>query len=121
MESNLPADEREPLWFSRNDLPPDSLMRWFRKRTLTRAVRIAGAFEVETREGTLRCPDGWLALDAHGWPYPIAADEFERIYEPAERANYDLRNEPARYDARNEPEPTSAVLGIDPLDPYSPR
>lgn len=48
----------------------------------TWAMRITGAFEVETSEGTLTCQDGWLAIDARGYPYPIAADEFERIYTP---------------------------------------
>lgn len=54
---------------------------WYRKKEPTLAVRILGAFKVETREGTLECPDGYLAIDAHGWPYPIAKDEFEKIYE----------------------------------------
>jgi len=40
-----------------------------------------GPFEVETREGTLTCEDGWLAIDSDGYPYPIAADEFNKIYE----------------------------------------
>lgn len=56
----------------------------FRKKVFTHAVRMAGPFTVETREGTLECPDGWLAIDAHGWPYPIAAEEFAAIYEPAD-------------------------------------
>jgi len=60
-----------------------SLWAEYRKTRLARAARIKGAFMVETREGLLFCPDGYLAIDAHGWPYPIAADEFEAIYEPA--------------------------------------
>lgn len=58
--------------------------REYRKTATTMAVRIDGEFTVKTREGTLTCPDGYLAVDAHGWPYPIAADEFERIYEPVD-------------------------------------
>lgn len=58
----------------------------FRKTALTPAIRMAGPFTVETREGTLECSDGWLAIDAGGWPYPIAADEFDRIYEPGNEA-----------------------------------
>lgn len=58
--------------------------RLYRKTALTRAVRIKGPFTVLTREGPLPCPDGYLAVDAHGWPYPIAADEFAAIYEEAE-------------------------------------
>jgi hypothetical protein len=53
----------------------------YRKKVLTAAVRMPGPFTVVTREGTLACPDGYLAVDAHGWPYPIARDEFEAIYE----------------------------------------
>lgn len=56
----------------------------YRKRTLTAAVRIVGPFVVDTTEGPLTCQDGWLALDARGFPYPIAADEFDLIYEPAD-------------------------------------
>ena len=54
----------------------------YRKRTLTAALRIDGPFVVDTDEGPLTCRDGWLALDARGFPYPIAADEFDLIYEP---------------------------------------
>jgi hypothetical protein len=69
--------------FSRERLPAAADFDQYRKRTLTKAVRIDGPFEVETREGRLVCEDGYLAIDAHGWPYPIAAQEFEAIYEPA--------------------------------------
>jgi hypothetical protein len=55
----------------------------YRKKSLTRAVRIDGPFTVETSEGPLTCQDGYLAMDARGYPYPIAADEFALIYEPA--------------------------------------
>jgi hypothetical protein len=69
---------------SRHDVDSDEVAFWthYRKRPLIPAIRMDGPFDVETREGTLHCPDGYLAVDAHGWPYPIAADEFERIYEP---------------------------------------
>lgn len=53
----------------------------FRKKVTTRATRITGPFVVETSEGPLHCSDGWVAVDARGFPYPIAADEFELIYE----------------------------------------
>jgi hypothetical protein len=55
----------------------------YRKTALTKAVRVDGPFVVESREGKLVCEDGYLAIDAHGWPYPIARDEFEAIYEAA--------------------------------------
>lgn len=72
--------------FSRDRLPTPSV-DWprYRKATLTPAIRVEGPFTVETREGVLRCEDGYLAVDAHGWPYPIALDEFQRIYVRAHR------------------------------------
>ena len=56
----------------------------FRKKVHTHATRIEGPFRVETSEGPLDCADGWLAVDARGYPYPIAADEFALIYEEVE-------------------------------------
>lgn len=79
--------ERSLVTYTRADLdrhadPLSELgFRPHRKTTETWARREPGPFAVVTREGTMRCPDGWLAIDAHGNPYPIAADEFDRIYE----------------------------------------
>ena len=39
-----------------------------------------GPFACETREGTVICSDGYLAVDSVGYPYPIARTEFEIIY-----------------------------------------
>lgn len=66
--------------YSRERLPH---LPWknFRKKGLTSAVRIHRPFTVETREGVMSCPDGWLALDVNGDPYPIADDVMQRIYE----------------------------------------
>ena len=58
-----------------------SRLSLYRKKNLTEAVRVDGSFETETREGKISCPDGYLAWDSKGWPYPIAKDEFETIYE----------------------------------------
>ncbi len=69
--------------FSKDELPNPQDFNLYRKIALTQAVRIDGPFTVETREGTLSCPDGWLAVDAHDWPYPIAAEEFDKIYTEA--------------------------------------
>lgn len=55
----------------------------YRKTSTTRASRLASPFIVQTSEGELRCEDGFLAIDARGYPYPIAADEFHQIYERA--------------------------------------
>lgn len=70
------STENMPAWF-------DEEAKTFRKTALTRAARVPGPFVVETSEGPLRCEDGYLAVDARGYPYPIAADEFEQIYEEA--------------------------------------
>ncbi len=53
----------------------------WRKKVITRAMRMIGKFDVETPEGTLTCCDGYLAIDSRGWPYPIDKEEFENIYE----------------------------------------
>ncbi len=53
----------------------------YKKKVNTKAVRMLGPFEVLTSEGTLSCKDGYLATDARGYPYPIATDEFELIYD----------------------------------------
>lgn len=71
--------------FSTEHLPrSDADWRTFQKKVPTRAVRVSGPFTVQTSEGPLGCKDGWLAIDARGYPYPIAADEFELIYEEIE-------------------------------------
>lgn len=70
--------------YSRDTLPHPVRWEEFVKITTTKAVRMDGYFEVWTREGLMSCEDGWLALDSGGNPYPIAAEEFARIYRPAE-------------------------------------
>ena len=74
--------------FSKDHLPDFSNARKYRKKVLTRAIRIPHEFTVETSEGNLTCKDGYLAIDARGYPYPIAKDEFEKIY--VEEKNGDL-------------------------------
>jgi hypothetical protein len=78
----MQAEERV---YSKEKMPEgfDEEAKTYRKTALTRAARVAGPFTVETSEGPLRCADGYLAVDARGYPYPIAADEFELIYEEA--------------------------------------
>jgi hypothetical protein len=68
--------------FSTGNLPSDP-KTWdvWRKKVMTHATKIEGPFTVETSEGPLTCQDGYLAVDARGYPYPIAADEFVLIYE----------------------------------------
>lgn len=69
--------------YDRENLPIGE-WRTFRKIVPTRMIRMEGPFYVETSEGYLYCEDGWLALDARGYPYPLAADEQELIYEEVE-------------------------------------
>jgi hypothetical protein len=54
----------------------------YRKKVSTEAVRMKGAFKVETSEGMLECKDGYLCKDARGYPYPVAKEEFDLIYRP---------------------------------------
>jgi hypothetical protein len=76
--------EAEVRVFSRLHLPSDP-GGWprYSKKVTTAAIRIDGPFEVCTSEGVMSCDDGYLALDARGYPYPISADEFQLIYEEA--------------------------------------
>lgn len=76
------------LVFSKDNIPEENA-GWdvYRKTALTSAVRLLMPFTVETSEGPLHCEDGYLAKDARGYPYPIAADEFELIYVLAESDN----------------------------------
>jgi len=67
--------------YNRYQLPDSIDWKQYRKLLFTRAVRIDGPFIVNTLEGKLQCSDGYLAMDAHGWPYPITKEEFETIYE----------------------------------------
>ncbi len=67
--------------FSTSNIPKEGWSS-FRKKVFTSAIRITGPFTVETSEGPLTCHDGWLCLDARGYPYPVAAEEFKLIYEP---------------------------------------
>jgi len=59
----------------------DREWKMFKKKTTTKACRMYESFEVETAEGIMKCEDGYLAIDARGFPYPIAKDEFDLIYE----------------------------------------
>lgn len=77
-----PPNLREVQRFTRDSMPLGS---WhsYRKKVHTEMVRINGPFVVETQEGPLLCQDGWLARDSRGWPYPIADEEQQAIYERA--------------------------------------
>jgi hypothetical protein len=85
---NLKVKESTMLEFNKDNVGtfaggPENWPRW-RKKVLTSAARIDGPFTTETPEGVLKVADGYLAVDASGYPYPIAASEFEKLYELAE-------------------------------------
>lgn len=77
--------------FDKDSLPSDydealggNAWAEFKKTATTKAIRIEGPFRVMTSESEnepFYCEDGWLAIDARGYPYAIADDEFQQIYE----------------------------------------
>lgn len=69
------------MTFDKENLPsdPETWVSYYKKQP-TRAIRITGPFAVQTREGTMTCEDGWLAVDSNGDPYPIASDVFRDMY-----------------------------------------
>lgn len=79
------AEQTDDYVIDRQNLPEGGPEMWptYRKRVLTHAIRMDGPFVVDTSEGQLRCENGYLAVDARGYPYPIDALEFELIYDPA--------------------------------------
>jgi hypothetical protein len=70
--------------FSKDNLPADEEFREYRKTTTT---RMAGPynppFVVQTREGQYLTAEepSFLALDADGFPYPVALSVVEKTYE----------------------------------------
>lgn len=77
----------EQQYFDRDSLDTPGVqdnMKPYKKKTVTMLMRVDGPFTVKTREGEVTSPDGWLAIDSKGWPYPVAADEFDSIYVPAD-------------------------------------
>lgn len=69
------------MLYTKSNAPLDQLLRFPRRVLHVDAVRIYGPFKVETREGVLECPDGYLAVDVNGWPYPIEKGTFEKLYD----------------------------------------
>lgn len=70
--------------FNKDNLPSEGWLE-FRKIVNTKAIRVNGPFRVETSESEnepFLCEDGYLAIDARGYPYAIATEEFDLIYEP---------------------------------------
>jgi hypothetical protein len=87
-ESNSSSVAAKPhLHFKASQLDNDASLRAnlkvFKKKTTIRAVQVACPFEVETLEGLMQGKAlDWLAVGVNGEMYPIAADIFEKTYEP---------------------------------------
>lgn len=63
------------------DALPGGDWELYRKKVPVRMIRMEGPFTVATKEGTLSCQDGWLALDSSGYPYPVADADHRDMYE----------------------------------------
>lgn len=50
------------------------------KVTPTKMMRMSGPFACVTKEGRVECEDGFLAIDAEGFPYPIAKSIHDKTY-----------------------------------------
>lgn len=57
------------------------------KVTPTRMVRMSGAFACVTQEGRVECEDGFLAVDAEGFPYPVAKSIHDKTYKLVPKIN----------------------------------
>ena len=68
--------------FDKTNIPTEG-SKLYRKKVLTKAWRMEVPFRVNTSEGPLTCMDGYLCVDARGYPYPVAKEEFDLIYEEA--------------------------------------
>lgn len=69
--------------FDRYTLPKDGWKR-YRQRGTRWMFPASGPLTVITREGSYSLGEEWsgfIAVDARGYPYPIAGDEHEITYE----------------------------------------
>lgn len=54
----------------------------YRTRMVSQAAPVSGPFSVLTLHGgePVKCQDGWVVIDASGYPFPVATSEFVQIY-----------------------------------------
>ena len=71
----------KPVFTQENVGPLHGQFKICRKKTFTSIMRVNGPFVCLTREGLIDCEDGYLAIDADGFPYPIAKGIFDKTYE----------------------------------------
>jgi len=70
-------------WWAGEPFVPTNV-KLYRKKTLTKAVRMGVPFKVQTLEGTMEGQAGdWLMVGAHGEMYPCDASVFADTYELA--------------------------------------
>jgi hypothetical protein len=50
------------------------------KVTPTQMLRMKGPFTCVTKEGPVTCDDGFLAVDAEGFPYPVVKTIHDATY-----------------------------------------
>jgi hypothetical protein len=60
------------------------------KVTPTRMVRMTRPFACETKEGLVECEDGFLAIDAEGFPYPVAKTIHDKTYKLKPESKFPL-------------------------------
>jgi hypothetical protein len=77
-----PRLKKSPMALYTKETLPTGGWRSYRKLLPTQMKRIDGPFQVETKEGVVICSDGYLAIDADGYPYPIASEIMAKAYEP---------------------------------------
>ena len=82
MQKNRNANKTLTV-FNKSNVKLIDKSKWqqYQKKVLTKATKVNCPFTVETTEGIMNCKDGYLAIDARGYPYPIATKEFELIYD----------------------------------------
>lgn len=102
------------------DTLPEGEWAEYAKTGTIQAMRMGRPFTVQTREGVVEGEDGdWLATDSGGYPYPIAADEFEAVYDPLntdDDAETGLDDEEPADDQDLEPADTETVEPADDQD-----
>lgn len=82
MTTSLGVPKVSEPTYSMAALPSNpALWNEYRNAMPVKATRIEGAFNVLTPDGQVHCDDGWLAVDARGFPFPIPSDEFTLTYE----------------------------------------
>ena len=77
-------------WIDGKEFRPTGLIE-YKKKTLTKAVRMTELFQVETLEGVMEGqPGDMLMVGVNGEMYPCDAGVFAKTYEQAEPGVHDV-------------------------------